>query len=130
MTLTIPWKNSTTAPTATLVQVSRLELARIRDVPGFLVASLRLRRATLTSPGCVGVSLRAAPFAKTFWTLSSWRDAADVSTFVRSERHLAVMERYRDRMAGSSFHTWNGTNGIAATPEWRDAIRRLDASTA
>jgi hypothetical protein len=60
--LTIPWTSPKHQPqTATLVQISRLELARKRDVPGFLIAALRIRRIALRTPGAGGLSLRAQP---------------------------------------------------------------------
>ena len=111
----------------TLVQVSRLELARRRDVPGFLVAALRIRRHALRTPGCVGLALRAQPFRRTFWTLSAWDDQAAIGAFMRSDGHRAVMVAYRGRMAGSHFHTW--TAGEAGRrPSWTDARRRYDES--
>ena len=86
--LTIPWTTSTTIPAgSTLHQVSRLELTRVRDVPGFLVAALRLRRVVMGAPGAVGMSLRAAPSRRTFWTLSAWRDKEALDAFTRSDYH-------------------------------------------
>jgi heme-degrading monooxygenase HmoA len=111
----------------TLVQVSRLELARRRDVPGFLVAALRIRRLALRTPGCIGLALRAQPFRRTFWTLSAWDDQAAIGAFMRSDGHRAVMVEYRGRMAGSHFHTWNAGEGTAR-PTWTDARRRYDES--
>jgi hypothetical protein len=48
---------------------SRLELQRLRDVPRFLIAALRIRRQMLDSPGAVGLSLIARPLQHAFWTL-------------------------------------------------------------
>ena len=123
---TIPWTSSKRGRPATVVQVSRLELRRARDVPGFLVAALRIRRATLRAPGSNGLSLRAAPLSRTFWTLSSWEDRAGLSAFVRSDEHRAVMERYRDSMAGSRFHTWVVDGATEGPPSWGDALERLE----
>lgn len=95
--MTIPWTSTNSARPATLVQMSRLELTRARDIPGFLVAALRIRRATLKAPGAAGVSLRAAPLSRTFWTLSSWTDQDAITAFVASDTHIAVMNKYRDR---------------------------------
>ncbi len=128
--LTIPWATSTTIPEgSTLRQVSRLELTRVRDVPGFLVAALRLRRVVMEAPGAVGVSLRAEPSRRTFWTLSEWQDQDALDAFTRSDYHRGVMVRYRGRMAGSHFHTWTDGGTATTRPEWDDAIRRYDAST-
>ena len=126
--LTIPWTSAKEQPqTAALVQVSRLELARKRDVPGFLIAALRIRRLTLRIPGAGGLSLRAQPLRRTFWTLSTWHDEAAIDEFMRTPGHRAVMVKYRDRMAGSHFHTW-ATDGSIGKPSWVDAHRRYETS--
>ncbi len=127
--LTIPWTTSkTTSDAATLIQVSRLELARARDVPGFLVAALRIRRMALRTPGAVGVSIRAQPFRRTFWTLSAWDGQDAIAQFVQSDYHRRVMTTYRDRMVGAHFHTWNEINTTVRRPSWDDAHRRYEAS--
>lgn len=126
---TIPWATSTTIPGGpTLRQVSRLELTRVRDLPGFLVSALRLRRAVMGAPGAVGVSLRAEVSRRTFWTLSAWSDKDALDAFTRSDYHRGVMVKYRNRMAGSHFHTWTDTSTTALPPEWDDAVLRYDAS--
>jgi hypothetical protein len=127
--LTIPWTSAKKQPqTAALVQVSRLELARKRDVPGFLIAALRIRRLTLRIPGAGGLSLRAQPLRRTFWTLSTWHDEAAIGEFMRTPGHRAVMVKYRDRMAGSHFHTWSRADQSIAKPSWVDAHRRYETS--
>lgn len=125
--MTIPWTSTSIdsdRPDGAVVQVSRLELARVRDVPGFLLAALRIRRATLQASGAIGVSLRAAPFSRTFWTLSAWADQDSILGFVRSDAHRAVMQKYRDRMAGSHFHTWTELQSTDRRPTWDDAMQR------
>jgi heme-degrading monooxygenase HmoA len=126
--MTIPWKSTNSPDAATLIQVSRLELSHARDVPGFLIAAMRIRRATLNAPGAVGLSLRAAPLSRTFWTLSSWADQEAITAFVVSDVHIAVMNRYRDRMAGSHFHTWTETEPTTQPPCWGDAMHRYDST--
>jgi heme-degrading monooxygenase HmoA len=129
MTLTIPWKNTPIArPDVAIVQVSRLELRRLRDVPGFVRAAMRLRRDVLRADGALGVSLVARPLRRTFWTLSAWTDERAVAAFTRSDGHRAVMRRYRDRMQGSHFHTWHRSAEGRLPPDWSDAVRRLEAS--
>jgi len=123
--MTIPWTSTKSPDAATVVQVSRLELSRRRDVPGFLIAAMRIRRATLRAPGAVGVSLRAAPFSRTFWTLSSWVGRDDISAFVTSDAHIAVMNTYRGRMATSHFHTWTETEPTQRRPTWGEAHDRF-----
>jgi len=54
---------------------SRLELRRLRDVPSFLAAALRIRRQMLASPGVLGLSLIARPLHRTarrYWW-AKWR---------------------------------------------------------
>ncbi len=127
--LTIPWtrtKNNSNA--ATLVQVSRLELKRARDVPGFLVAALRIRHITLRSPGAVGVSIRAEPLLRTFWTLSAWESEDAIRAFVRSDYHRSVMAKYRDRMTGAHFNTWSEVDTTMRPFSWDDAHRRYETA--
>jgi hypothetical protein len=127
--LTIPWtspKNQTHI--STLTQISRLELARARDVPGFLMAALRIRRVALRTPGVGGISLRAQPLRRTFWTLSTWHDETAIGKFMRSEAHRAVMVKYRDRMAGSHFHTWTDADQSTNKPSWADAHQRYETT--
>jgi hypothetical protein len=127
--LTIPWTSpKNQLQTATLIQISRLELARKRDVPGFLIAALRIRRLVLRTPGAGGLSLKAQPFRRTFWTLSTWHDEIAISKFMGSVSHRAVMVKYRDRMAGSHFHTWSIADESINKPSWADARRRYETT--
>jgi hypothetical protein len=129
--LTIPWTSAKNQPQAVaLVQISRLELARTRDVPGFLIAALRIRRIALRTPGAGGLSLRAQPLRRTFWTLSTWHDETAVGEFVRSAGHRAVMVKYLDRMASSHFHTWSAADQSTNKPRWVDAHRRYETTQA
>ena len=127
--LTIPWTSpKNQAHISTLTQISRLELARARDVPGFLIAALRIRRVALQTPGVGGISLRAQPLRRTFWTLSTWHDETAIGKFMRSEDHRAVMVKHRNRMAGSHFHTWNAADQTTTKPSWVDAHQRYETT--
>ena len=125
---TLPWITPKPPPPhdgPVTVMASRLELRRLRDVPSFLAAALRIRRQMLGSPGILGVSLIARPARRTFWTLSAWQDQASLSAAAGGHPHREIMKRFRPRMAGSSFVTW--TAPAAALPiGWDDALRRLD----
>ena len=123
---TLPWTIPKPPPLhdePATVMTSRLELRRLRDVPSFLVAALRIRRQMLRSPGALGVSLIARPLHRTFWTLSAWHDQAALSAAVGREPHREIMTRFRPRMAGSGFVTWTAS---ALPIRWDDALRRLD----
>ena len=107
------------------VMASRLELHRLRDVPSFLAAALRIRRQMLASPGALGVSLVARPLRRTFWTLSAWQDQAALSSAVGRQPHRQIMTRFRPRMAGSAFVTWTAP-AMALPVGWEEALQRLD----
>lgn len=137
----LPWTSAAETPAAEtademLIQVSRLHLSRVRDVPGFLLAAYKIRSATLKSPGAIGVSLNAQLLKRTFWTLSAWTDERAIRGFVYSPIHRQVMVRYGDRMIGAHFHTWSTTTSAptgsgpeGSGPDWNDAMQRLEAST-
>jgi len=108
-----------------VVMASRLELRRWRDVPGFLMAALRLRSLFRRSPGAVALSLRAAPGRRTFWTLSAWEDRASLGAYAGHDVHAAVMERFRPLMAGSTFVDWDASG--PDRPRWSEARERLGA---
>jgi Domain of unknown function (DUF3291) len=125
---TLPWtapKPPPSADGAVTVMASRLELARLRDVPSFLAAALRIRRQMLGSPGALGLSLIARPLHRTFWTLSAWQDQAALQATTGREPHRQIMKHFRPRMAASSFTTW--TVPATALPiAWDEAMRRLE----
>jgi uncharacterized membrane protein/heme-degrading monooxygenase HmoA len=124
--ITVPWTSTKATQPAMVVQISRLELRRSRDIPGFLIAALRLRRATLRTPGAVGVSLRAALLSRTFWTLSAWTNHEAIAEFVTSDAHIEAMVKYRNQLARSHFHTWNAADHPTNKPSWADAHRRYE----
>ncbi|MFK8023199.1 MAG: hypothetical protein AB8G26_04470 [Ilumatobacter sp.] len=117
----------------TVVMASVLELRRFRDVPGFLVAALRLRRLFATSPGAIRLSLAAIPLRRTFWTLSQWEGRSDLDSYARHPVHVEIMRKYSPLMAGSTFVTW--VDSTATVPSWGRAhdevahARRPGAST-
>jgi hypothetical protein len=125
---TLPWTAPKSLPPGdgpVSVMASRLELRRLRDVPSFLAAALRIRRQMLGSPGALGVSLIASPLHRTFWTLSAWQDQAALRAATGREPHRQIMNRFRPRMAGSSFVTW-AAPATALPIAWDEALRRLD----
>ena len=125
---TIPWTSPKSPPTVdgpVTIMASRLELRRLRDVPSFLVAAMRVRHQMLASPGAMGVSLVAKPLRRTFWTLSAWQDQAALRATVGVEPHVGVMKHFRPRMARSSFVTWSAETSALPVP-WEEALRRLE----
>lgn len=122
---TLPWTQPTPdVPATALVMASRFTLNSYRDVPGFLLAALRIHRQMLRAPGVVGVSLIARPTAKTFYTLSAWRDRAALDAAVREQPHAATMARYRTSMSDAVFTFWE--HDTTTPPGWPEAHRRLE----
>jgi len=108
---------------ATTVQASVLRLRRLRDVPAFMAAALRLQAAFDDSPGAIKMSLRAAPLRRTFWTLSHWRSDADLRGFVVHPAHRELLRRFRPAIRSSNFISWHTTDDLP--PTWHDAARRI-----
>ena len=131
---TLPWTPAG-SPLASgaevVVLASRLELRRLRTVPGFLVAAMRIRRQVRRTAGALGVSLVAQPAARTFWTLSAWTDREAIDAFVGTPPHRDIMGRFHDALRDAQFATW--TFDAATLPPkhssaadlWRDAKTRL-----
>lgn len=107
-----------------VVMASRFELASIRHVLPFLVASLRVHRQVRRSDGVIGVALIARPLRREFYTLSSWRDRDAVDAMVATEPHRSVMTAFRQHTTGSKFTFW--TTPASTRPTWTDAHTRLD----
>ncbi|HWL45256.1 MAG TPA: DUF3291 domain-containing protein [Ilumatobacter sp.] len=118
-------RTDTSGPVA---MASRLELRRLRDVPAFLAAALRLRRSFRRTPGAVALALGAAPFKRTFWTVSVWEDHAALRAYAGDQLHIDTMRRFRPAMAGSTFVDW--PVAAMSRPTWHDAAQRLAASIA
>lgn len=124
----VPWKSTPTQvgdADTVVVQVSKLELAHLKDVPGFLVTALRIRRWVLRAEGAVGMSLIAHPLKRTFWTLSAWQNEAAIGSLMTSELHRTAMTKYQGRMSDSHFHTWHPTDPALLPPDWDAAQTRL-----
>ena len=131
--LTLPWMSlqpaeptEPTAPPATLlVMASRFRLRRWRDVPRFLVDSMRTLRQVRTTGAAVGVSLSTRPLRREFRTLSAWRDRGALDAWVGTQPHRDAMRRYRPAMAESAFTFWTVPSDQLPV-SWHDAARRLD----
>jgi hypothetical protein len=113
-------------PGAGIVVVSRLRLRSARHVPGFLLASLRLRRALRQAPGALWLDLAAQPLTATFWTWSGWTDEDAMRRYTRSALHAHVMRTYRPRLQESTFCSLPAGQAPARWPEVREL---LDATT-
>ncbi|WP_206064717.1 DoxX family protein [Kocuria sediminis] len=106
-----------------VVLVSRLRLRSARHVPGFLLVSLRLRRAVRRAPGAVWLELAAQPLTGTFWTWSRWTDEDAMRRYTRSELHAHVMRSYRPRLRESAFRPLPAAQAPTTWPEVREVLR-------
>ena len=88
------------------VMASRLPLRSHANIPRFLVQTVRVHRQLAESPGLIGYSLDAHLLAKTFWTVSAWRNRPDLGTFDRTSPHAAAKGALRSSMMPSTFVLW------------------------
>ncbi|MBB5075046.1 DUF3291 domain-containing protein [Nonomuraea endophytica] len=103
------------------VMASRFELKSLAQVPGFLFQAMRMLLQARRSAGAVGATLKAAPFKKTFWTLSAWTDRAALGAFAGAQPHRGIVQAYKNSMAASTFEFWTA----AAPAGWDEAHERL-----
>ncbi len=123
---TLPWislRSAQHGPTA-LVMASRFRVRRRRDVPRFLLDSMRIHRQTRAADGALGVSLIAHPLRREFLTLSAWRDRRALDALVRAQPHAGAMRRHRPAMAEATFTFWEVAADQLPVP-WDEARRRL-----
>src|SRR6266478_169145 len=104
----IPWKMAE-APLAGnryLALISYLPLKHFRAVPKFFRFTFEIQRQLRSSPGLIGYSLDAQPFARKFWTLSVWRDQQALADFVSAMPHSRIMQAMAPHMGKSQFAQW------------------------
>jgi hypothetical protein len=89
-----------------VVMASRIPLRSYAQVPSFLRATSRIRRQLAKADGLIGYSLDAKLLAKTFWTLSVWRDQQALDTFAGAEPHRGLTAAIRPHMNPTTFVTW------------------------
>ncbi len=127
----IPW-TATGQPgpgTDVTIMASRFELTTAWRSPAFLALVLRAWRQVRRSPGALGVSLRAEPLRRTFWTLSAWTDRDALSGFAGAEPHRTVMRTARLWMKDSVLRFWTVPAGdFSPAGLWADARARIAAS--
>ncbi|MFF0991414.1 DoxX family protein [Kocuria nitroreducens] len=109
-------------PNAGIVLVSRLQLRSAGHVPGFLLASLRLRWALRQAPGAVWIDLAAQPLTATFWTWSRWTDEDAMRRYIRSELHAHVTRTYRPHVQESTFRSLPAAQAPTTWPEIRGML--------
>ena len=107
-----------------VVMASRLPLRSYARIPSFMRATWRIRRQLATADGLIGYSLDANLLAKTFWTLSVWRDQEALDSFARGEPHRGVIAAIRPHMKPTTFVTWTST-GSEIPVKWQTARQQI-----
>jgi hypothetical protein len=127
--LTVPWIVRDKSVTGTVfVMASRFEVKSTTNVPRFMILALRAYLQALRAPGVVGVSLRAAPLKRSFWTLSSWQDEKQLRAYSVSQPHRGIM-RSLGPVTKKSLFAFHDAPATPA-PTWSDALERLAAAEA
>jgi heme-degrading monooxygenase HmoA len=106
-----------------VVSATQSEFTRFRDMPGAVVAALRLRRHLRRTQGAIGVSLAMRPLRRRSWSVSAWESEADLHRFLRSAAHRATVRRYRDHMRVMS-ELWRADRFDLAEA-WRETNERF-----
>jgi heme-degrading monooxygenase HmoA len=127
----LPWTTCDGADpgASAVVMASRFRVRRYRDVPRFLIDSVRIRRQVRSAPGALGVSLTAQLLRREFLTLSAWSDHTAVRNLVRAEPHASAMQRHRSVTSESTFVFFDVTTA-QLPPHLDDARHRLDKQRA
>ena len=106
---------------------SRLPLARYRDMPAFLRATMAIRGQLAQASGLVGYSLDAHLAQKTFWTVSAWDSQDALDAFSRADPHRSRVGVIRPRMRPTTFTFWT-VRGVDLPISWTEARRRIAAA--
>ena len=110
-----------------LALISYLPLKHFRAIPNFFLFTSEIRRQLRTAPGLIGYSLDARPFARTFWTLSVWRDQQSLTDFVNQAPHNRIMQKLAPHLGKSQFAQWQVEAGEIPL-DWRSAKARITQS--
>jgi hypothetical protein len=108
-----------------VVMASRLPLRSYARIPSFIRATWRIRRQLSAADGLVGYSLDAKVVAKTFWTLSAWRDQEALDIFARSEPHRGLVTAIQPHMKPTTFVTWTAPGSEVAV-KWETARQQIN----
>jgi hypothetical protein len=125
LALPLPWKKGQhqTQPQYHCL-ASELPLNRYRDIPRFLLWTLRIRKQLKEATGLVGYSLKADLLHKTFATLSAWETPKHMMSFVQSGVHKQMLADMKGRLGSSKFVEWQA-NAKELPLTWKIANGKL-----
>ncbi|MFJ6696095.1 DUF3291 domain-containing protein [Streptomyces sp. NPDC091272] len=123
----LPWLTpQPPAPhTEAYAMASRFETRTLLGAFRFLLRTPRVMAQIRTAPGAHGVTLRARPLRRTFWTLSAWESAEALHRFAAGDPHRSTARALKGLMKDSAFTYWSvAADTLPLT--WDDALVRLD----
>ncbi len=121
----LPWRNGPAHPeTVMLVTATRFTFTTHTAAARSIPRGLRFWASWDEVPGAVGLSMRFEPFARRAWTLTTWTNAEDLASFLRSPAHRSVVTAFRAHLAGTS-HSWE-TGRFDLGECWRTGIAALN----
>jgi hypothetical protein len=105
----IPWSNRADVGSATevVVMASRLPLKQHRSVPGFMSATMKIRKQLGHADGLIGYALDADLVHAVFWTVSAWQSREALDRFAGQDPHRTLVAAIRPRMAATTFTFWS-----------------------
>lgn len=106
------------------VSVTRLRLRSVRFAPRFARHTLRTLRQVRRAEGFIGGAL-LADRGLTFWTVTIWRDRADMRGYMASGAHLKAMPFLPVWCDEASIAHWDQPGGDV--PSWRECDARMRA---
>lgn len=105
-----------------VIVVNRMHLRRIRYIPQFMLASLRIARQAHRTPGFLGGRLRAEPGGG-YWTLTIWRSMEDMAAFRDTGAHYSVVPKTGRWADEAVYGIW--ATDAAQRPSWRAAAAKV-----
>jgi hypothetical protein len=121
-----PWRTVGSAdPNSDVVALlSYLPLKSYWRVLPFFLYTAQVMKQLASARDLLGYSLLARPLLKRFWTLSAWKNADALRTFVQHPPHARIMAALTPHMDKTRFVRWT-VNGSQLPLQWDDALRRL-----
>ncbi|QXQ06265.1 hypothetical protein KX816_19155 [Sphingosinicellaceae bacterium] len=106
------------------VSITRLRIRSLRFLPPFALHALRSNAQVKRAEGFLAGSL--LPDRKlTFWTMTLWREQADMRRYMASGAHLRAMPMLIRWCDEASIVHWDQAG--RDLPDWQDADRRMRA---
>jgi hypothetical protein len=123
--LTRPWTPVPAAWTSeAVVNATRTEIHRWRDLPGIVLGGQNLRRRWGSQPGAIEMRAALQPLRRVAWTVSVWETERDLSNFIRSPHHVAILTPYKERVTVRGI-TW-AARSTDRERLWSEAQQRLE----